>query len=142
MHCSESKLENAIGESRNGALRLKCDRRLKLEFHGAKITSDAGLLGYRELDEQFGLTRSGAHKLVGARLGKNTQHSMLALLRQGVYSRPAGYEDTNDAERLRVDPAMRRVVGGRAEKKLAASISQMGRCETEFRPPEKNPAAL
>jgi len=54
------------------------------------------------------------------RWGKNIQHSMLALMRQAVYGRIAGYEDTNDADYLRVDPAMRRMVGGRAEKKLGA----------------------
>jgi hypothetical protein len=131
-----------MGEAGNGALRLTFDSSLRLEFHGAKITSDAGLLAYRELDEQFRLTRSGAHKLVETRLGKNTQHSMLALLRQAVYSRLAGYEDTNDAQRLRVDPAMRRVVGGRAERKLGASTSEMGRFETEFLPTEENLEAL
>ncbi len=46
---------------------------------------------------------------------------MLAMLRQGVYGRLAGYEDVNDAERLRIDPAMRRVVGGRTKAKEAAS---------------------
>jgi len=131
-----------MGEAMNGALRLKFDSRLKLEFHGAKITSDAGLLAYRELDERFGLTRFAADKLVDARKGKNTQHSMLGLLRQAVYGRVAGYEDTNDADRLRIDPAMRRVVGGRAEKKPAASTSEMGRFETEFLPTEENLEAL
>jgi len=131
-----------MGEAGNGALRLKFDSRLKLEFHGAKITSDAGLLAYRELDEQFGLTRAAADELVDARKGKNTQHSMLALLRQAVYGRVAGYEDTNDAQYLRVDPAMRRVVGGRAEKKLAASSSQMGRFETEVLPTQQNVRVL
>jgi len=131
-----------MGEAGNRALRLKFDSRLKLEFRGAKITSDAGLLAYRELDEQFALTRAAADRLVDARRGKNTQHSMLALFRQGIYGRLAGYEDTNDADYLRIDPAMRPVVGGRAEKKLAASTSEMARFETVFLQTEKNLEAL
>ena len=121
-----------MGESKNKALRLKFNRRLKLEFHGAKVTSDAGLLAYRELDEKLGLTAMAGEQLVEPRQGKNTQHTMTALLRQAVYGRVAGYEDTNDAGRLRVDPAMRHVVGGRAEKKPGASTSEMGRFETDL----------
>ena len=88
-------------------MRLAFDSRLKLEFHGAKIATDAGLLAYRELDQRLGLTPSGAWNLVDARTGKSTQHTMLALFRQGVYGRLAGYEDTNDADYVRIDPAMR-----------------------------------
>ena len=66
------------------------------------------------------------------RTGKNTQHSIAALLRQSVYSRLAGYEDTNDAQRLSVDPAMRHVVGERAKDKRAACVSQMGRFGTRL----------
>jgi hypothetical protein len=97
-----------------------------------KVTSDAGLLAYRELDDVFGLTDMVAYELRDNRTGKNTQHSVRALLRQSIYGRLAGYEDTNDAERLCVDPAMRQVVGERAKDKTAGSVSQMGRFETEI----------
>ena len=121
-----------MGEACKDALRVNFDRKLKLEFHGVKVTSDAGLLAYRELDDVFGLTDMVACKLRDNRTGKNTQHSLLALSRQSIYGRLAGYEDTNDAERLCVDPAMRQVVGGRAKDNTAGSASQMGRFETEI----------
>ena len=59
------------------------------------------------------------------RTGSNIQHGLRALFRQLIYSCLAGYEDTNDAERLSVDPAMRQVVGGRAVERHAASTSEM-----------------
>ena len=114
-----------MGEACKEALQVDFDGRLKLEFQGAKVTSDAGLVAYRELDETFALTEIGEDIFEDCRTGKNTQHSLLALLRQSVYSRLAGYEDTNDAERLSVDPAMREVVGGRAKDHNAASTSQL-----------------
>ena len=133
-----SKWENLMGESRKDALRVNFDNKLKLEFHGVKVTSDAGLLVYREIDDVFGLTNMVARELRDNRTGKNTQHSVTALLRQSVYSRLAGYEDTNDAQRLSVDPAMRQIVGERAKDKTAASTSQMGRFETEILTQDRN----
>ena len=131
-----------MGDRRKQALRVQFDGKLRLEFHGAKITSDAGLLAFRELDEAFRLTEKGSTVLSDYRVGKNTQHSLLAMLRQAVYGRLAGYEDVNDADRLRVDPAMRRVVGGRAQEKEAASTSEMSRFETEMVSSRENLTAL
>jgi len=124
--------ENPMGETRKDALRLNFDRKLKLEFHGTKVTSDAGLLAYLELDEALGLTSAIDSELRDNRTGKNTRHSIAALLRKSIYSRLAGYDDTNDAERLCVDPAMRHVAGGRAIERSAASTSVMGGFETEI----------
>ena len=106
------------GEADKGALRLDFDRRLLLQFRGPAITSDAGLLPYRELDDALGLTDAGANTLADARTGKNGRHRLAGLLRQSIFGRLAGYEDVNDAERLCRDPAMRWVAGDRAIKAI------------------------
>src|SRR5947209_16231592 len=120
-----------MGDSQNDALRVDFDRQIKLEFHGATVTSDAGLLAYRELDDTLRLTATAASRLHDTRTGQNTQHTLTALLRQSIYTRLAGYEDVNDAERLCLDPAMRAVVGGRATDQGAAATSEMARFEAE-----------
>ena len=120
-----------MGDSQKDALRVDFYRHIKLEFHGSTVTSDAGLLAYRELDDALRLTTTAATGLHDTRTGQNTQHRLLALLRQSIYSRLAGYEDVNDAERLCLDPALRIVVGGRAKEAQAASTSEMARFETE-----------
>jgi hypothetical protein len=123
-------MQNPEGEANLPPLRLDFDRRLKLEFHGSRITSDAGLLTYRELDDVLGLTSLAGSMLADSRTGKNGWHGLVGLLRQSVYGRLAGYEDVNDADRLGHDPAMRWIVGGKAVERGGASTSQMGRFET------------
>ena len=59
-------------------------------------------------------------------LAVTSQHAMATLLRQSIYSRLAGYEDVNDAERLSVDPVMRALTGEKAPNKQAASDNTMG----------------
>src|SRR3954454_6619113 len=134
-------MADATGETKE-PLRVTFDRRLKLEFHGARITSDGGLLAYRELDDALGLTAMAASALAEGRRGKNIRHRLLGLLRQAGSGRLAGYEDVNDAERLPPDPAMRAIVGREGLDRLAASTSEMGRFETEWLPTEANLAAL
>src|SRR6266568_7289461 len=119
-------MANPAGESESDALKLDFDRRLMLQFRGAMVTSDAGLLAYRELDDALGLSTMAGETLADARTGKNERHALVGLLRQSVFGRLAGYEDVNDAERLRHDPAMRWIVGGKAAQGRAASPSQMG----------------
>src|SRR5512142_1192152 len=120
-----------MGDCPTEPLRPQFDRRFRLQFFGAKVTSDAGLLAYRELDDALDLTHTAAGALQDSRTGQNTQHSVTALMRQSIYSRLAGYEDLNDAERLRFDPALRTVVGGQARDHMAASTSEVARFETE-----------
>ena len=133
---------NPEGESDRSPLRPCFDRRLKLEFHGSRVTSDAGLLAYRELDDALGLTALAGDVLADSRTGKNGWHGVVGLLRQSVYGRLAGYEDVNDADRLGRDPAMRWIVGGKAVERGGASTSQMGRFETELLANDENLAAL
>jgi len=119
------------GGSVDGPLRLDFHRCLKLEFHGPRITTDAGLLAYRELDDALGWTDMVCDEVVNPRDGKDCQHVLTGLVRQSVFGRLAGYAAANDADRLGRDPAMRRIVGARAVAKQAASTSQMGRLEME-----------
>jgi hypothetical protein len=84
-----------MGDGRKRALRVYFDGKLRLDSHAAKITSDAGLLPFRELDEAFRLTEAASVMFSDPRRGKNAQHRLLAMLRQAVYKRLAGYEDVS-----------------------------------------------
>ena len=130
------------GESKIPCLRVDFYRRLKLEFHGSKITSDAGLLAYRELDDVLGLTDVAGDRFQDSRTGKNGRHGVTGQFRQSVFGRLGGYQDVNDADRLGRDPAMRWIVGGKAIERQAASTSQMGRFETELLASDENFATL
>jgi hypothetical protein len=135
-------MADPTGEAERSALQLDFDRRLMLQFRGSTITSDAGLLAYRELDDALHLTDMAANMLADIRTGKNGRHRLAGLLRQSVFGRLAGYEDVNDADRLSRDPAMRWVVGDWAISGSAASASQMGRFETKWLSLPENLTAL
>lgn len=121
-----------MGDGGKTPLRLRFNPKIRLEFRGATITSDAGLLAFREFDDALGLTRIADDYLQESRTGRNIRHHLVPLLRQSIYSRLAGYDDTNDAERLSQDPAMRVVVNWQGSEQTGASTSEMGRFETEL----------
>ena len=122
-------MADPAGEADRGALRLNFDPRLMLQFRGGMITSDAGLLPYRELNDTLGLTVPAAICSPMRAPAGTAATDRSACLRQSVFGRLAGYKDVNDADRLCSDPAMRRVVGDRAITGSAAAASQMGRFE-------------
>ena len=107
-------MDHPEGAGLQRADRVDFDRRVRLEFRGAQLSSDGGLLVMRELDDALGLSNLASAALRDSRPGKNTVHRLDGLFRQSVFGRLAGYEDVNDADRLALDPVMRQVVGGRA----------------------------
>ena len=127
-----------MGDDEKTPLKLDFDSKVRVEFRSATITSDAGLLACRELDDALSLTDSADEFLKESRTGKNILHQLIPLLRQSVYSRLAGYDDTNDADRLSQDPALRVVVGWKGPDRNAASTSEMGRFETELLTQKEN----
>jgi hypothetical protein len=127
-----------MGDGEKTPLRLQFNPKVRLEFRGSTITSDSGLLPFRELDDALSLASMASDYLQESRTGRNIRHHLVPLLRQSVYSRLAGYHDTNDAERLCQDPAMRVVVGWQGSDRNAASASEMGRFETELLTQESN----
>ena len=98
-------------DGENASLRLQFNPKVRLEFHGSTITSDAGLLAFREFDDALGLTDIAEDDLQESRTGRNIRHHLVPLLRQSIFSRLASYDDINDADRLAQDPTVRVVVG-------------------------------
>ena len=92
-----------MDRARDESLKVSFESGIKLEFHGAKVTSGGGLLAYRDIDDTLGLFDSVSAVFNDVRTGHNIQHDMTTLLRQSIYSRLAGYEDVNDAQCLSVD---------------------------------------
>jgi hypothetical protein len=93
-----------VGETEEQPFQLSLNSSLRVDFPGARVSSDGGLILVRELDERLGLSELIWRHLSDSRRGKNIQLSLADLLRQSIYSRLAGYEDVNDAERLFQDP--------------------------------------
>jgi hypothetical protein len=131
-----------MGEKQNEPFQLSFNASLKVDFQGSRVTSDGGLILVRELDERLGLGDLIDQHLVDRRQGKNTQFALADLLRQSVYSRLAGYEDVNDAERLSQDPLFRLIGSEKIWDRGAALTSRLQTFETEMLAEAENFAGL
>jgi hypothetical protein len=118
------------GEAQKEAIRPDFNKSIIIDFAGAKITSDAGFLLMREVDQRFGLIENGCKHLVDNRSASHSKHSFEQMIRQRVYQIAAGYEDCNDADYLRIDPAMRLALG--KGHRFGASQSVMSRLENDI----------
>ncbi|HXX24266.1 MAG TPA: IS1380 family transposase [Terriglobia bacterium] len=127
-----------MGETQNQPFQLSFNPSLKVDFQGSRVTSDGGLILVRELDERLGFGELIEQHLTDSRRGKNTQFPFADLLRQSVYSRLAGYEDVNDAERLCHDPTFRLIGSERIWDRGAALTSRLQSFETEMLGEEQN----
>lgn len=131
-----------MGEKHNEPFQLSFNASLKVDFQGSRVTSDGGLILVRELDERLGLGELIGEHLRDSRRGRNRQLLLADLFRQSVYSRVAGYEDVNDAERLSQDPAFRLIGSEKVWDRGAALTSRLQTFETEMLAEEQNFAGL
>jgi hypothetical protein len=131
-----------MGEKQNQPFQLSFNTSLRIDFQGSRVTSDGGLLLVRELDERLGLSALITENIMDDRRGKNTQLPLPDLLRQSIYSRLAGYEDVNDAERLSQDPTFRLIGSEKIWERGAALPSRLHWFETEVLSQEENPGGL
>ena len=131
-----------MGEMQNQPFQLSFNASLKVDFQGSRVTSDGGLILVRELDERLGFGELIEQHLTDSRRGKNTQFPFTDLLRQSVYSRLAGYEDLNDAQRLSQDPTFRLISSEKVWDRGAALTSRLQTFETEMLAEEENFAGL
>ena len=130
-----------MGERQEQPFQLSFKGSLRVDFQGARVTSDGGLLLVRELDERLGFGELIEQHLTDGR-GKNTQLPLADLVRQSIYSRLAGYEDVNDAERLSQDPAFRLIGSEKVLERGAALTSRLQSFETELLTQAENLAGL
>jgi len=127
-----------MGEKQDQPFQLSFNASLKVDFQGSRATSDGGLILVRELDERLGLEKLIEEHLSDSRQGLNKQFTLSDLLRQSVYSRLAGYEDLNDAERLAADPTFRLISSQKVWDRGAALTSTLHWFETELLTKEEN----
>ena len=135
---------NQVGERQTNTVIPSFNRTIRIDFRGAKISSDTGVLMLREIDERFNITAPLIGCLDDPRRASHSQHTYVDLIRQRVYQMAAGYEDCNDANYLHMDPALRLALGkdeeyAASQSMLSASVTSS--CRTTTRPESPSAAA-
>ena len=118
------------GESWKEVIRPDFNRPIMIVFQGAKITSNVGFLLMREIDERFKIVAPMGDCLEDLRSSTHSKHSLVQMIRQRTYQIGAGYEDCNDADFLRKDPALRLALG--KDHQAGAGQSMLSRLENDI----------
>ncbi|HSM39912.1 MAG TPA: IS1380 family transposase [Afifellaceae bacterium] len=100
-----------------------------VEPAAAQVSSDAGLLPFRQLDEQIGLSSRFAEALVDRRDASRIDHTFLEMVRMRIYGILADYPDQNDHDVLRSDPIFKLICGRSIEDDELASQPTLSRFE-------------
>ncbi len=119
----------ASGESWKEVVRPDFNQAIRIDFQGAQITADTGFLLLRGIDDRFRIIAPMEECLEDLRSSTHTKHSLIQMVQQRVYQIAAGYEDCNDADFLRIDPALRLALG--KDHQAGASQSMLSRMENE-----------
>jgi hypothetical protein len=117
------------GESQKEAIRPDFNRAIMIDFQGATISSDTGFILLREVDDRFKIIEPMKDCLEDLRSPAHTKHALVQMVRQRVYQMAAGYEDCNDADFLRIDPALRLALS--KDHRFGASQSMLSRLEND-----------
>src|SRR6266851_9337426 len=133
-----AKVDRQVGDTQMRPSQFSFNDALRVDFQGARVTSDGGLILARELDERLGFGELVDRHLSDSRRGKNIQLPLADLLRQSIYSRLAGYADVNDAGRLSQDPTFRLIGSRKIWARGAALTSRLQSFETEVLTQEDN----
>ncbi len=109
----QQKKETALTQDTQIALPFArlCGKNLQADFDGGTLSSDGGVLFLREIEDQVGIIRRLAGALDDPRDARYTDHSYEEMLRQRIFQIACGYEDANDCDTLRHDPAFKAACG-------------------------------
>ena len=107
-------------------------KKIEADFNGGEVSSDAGVLFLREVEERIGLISKMADSLRDRPHPGYVKHQLLELFRQRIFQIACGYEDGNDSNELREDPIMKIACERLPEEEPLASQPTISRFENSL----------